>query len=72
MELWIRSQDKLKLAKVDFIYTVEEEKGFVIYGGGPELGTYSSKQRILQILDEIQNIKDNSDKDKITYVMPQE
>ncbi len=72
MELWIRSQDKLKLVQVNFIYVVEEEKGYVIYGGGPEIGCYETKQRVLQILDDIQQFKDTSSDEKMTYIMPQE
>lgn len=56
MELWVRSQDKEKLIKSEnFKY------GFGIYGhiilnGEIILGKYETKERALEILDEIQNI----------------
>ena len=62
MELWIRSQDKEILVKAnnlsivleqddtcEIINTFEEHQCW-------ELGTYKSKERALEVLDEIQNI----------------
>lgn len=58
MELWIRSQDKEKLMKIDFVYL--EEKSIVGYCQStftsPILATYKTKERALEVLDEIQNI----------------
>ena len=61
MELWIRSQDKLKLVKVNYVYVIENKiNSFSIYGetidSGPIIGTYKTKERALEVLDEIQNI----------------
>ena len=63
MELWIRSQDKELIQKVnigimylkdatnrDCIANRDNETGFSI------LGTYRTKERALEVLDEIQNI----------------
>lgn len=58
MDLWIRSQDREKLLKVNDI-AIEMN---IIYGYFDKnteyecLGTYKSKERALQILDEIQYI----------------
>ena len=64
MELWIRSQDKTILQKVNKIYaaTYAEEKGFGIYDINCDdiddcdvpLGFYTTKERALEVLDEIE------------------
>ena len=62
MELWIRSQDKTKLYKVNTIETDSEiesckETGrYIIYINDEYFGTYKSKERALKILDEIQKL----------------
>ena len=59
MELWIRSQDKRILQKVDniFLDANYENKRIITYDGdNVELGTYKTKERAIEILDEIQNI----------------
>jgi hypothetical protein len=58
MELWVRSQDKTTLSKI-INFKIE---GRQVIGNTKEdnwdicLGTYKSKERALEILDEIQNI----------------
>lgn len=57
MELWVRSQDKTKLIKVDNVF-IEE---YVCGGANVEtnncvLGTYKTKERALEVLDEIQEL----------------
>lgn len=56
MELWIRSQNKLFIDKIDGLMIDEKNngecdvcKGFITYG------TYKSKERALEVLDDIQN-----------------
>lgn len=65
MELWIRSQDKTFLMKIDNINLgigVDSKKPcrlFTFVGGvvtSFTLGTYKSEERALEVLDEIQNI----------------
>jgi len=54
MELWIRSQDKEILLKIN---ELETEANMIIAFDGNKyqcLGTYKSKERALEILDEIQ------------------
>ena len=56
MELWIRSQDKKVLVKINNIWVNENS---VIYTDSyPDmwLGAYKSEKRALEVLDEIQNI----------------
>lgn len=59
MDLWIRSQDKRILQKVDnvFLDANYENKRICNYADDykTELGTYKTKERALEVLDEIQN-----------------
>lgn len=57
MDLWIRSQDKKKLIKVNEIKieSVIDGNSF-IYSDTTDLGTYETKERALEVLDEIQNL----------------
>jgi hypothetical protein len=57
MELWIRSQDKQYLIQVDYLCTggtydneVITNKNDISYS----LGTYRTKERALEVLDEIE------------------
>lgn len=54
MELWIRSQDKKKLIKVNEIKieSVIDGNSF-IYSHITDLGNYKTKERALEVLDEI-------------------
>lgn len=71
MELWIRSTAKTNLLQVRFLTIMEgktfykknewEYKGYTICNVAPNgnyalLGTYKTKERALEVLDEIQNI----------------
>ena len=67
MELWIRSQDKINLVKIRQISLNYSNKKQIIANYTPEsyensgvyyelLGTYKTKERALEVLDEIQNI----------------
>ena len=63
MELWIRSQDKMKLVNNCKLYISNEIRNeYVIEDVNNKylkLGTYKSKERALEVLDEIQNIIKN-------------
>ena len=63
MELWIRSQDKEKLIKVENLFTeyngdVDPElcPYSIVTDKCVELGIYKNYERALEVLDEIQNI----------------
>lgn len=67
MELWIRSQDKSSIVKVDNLYVsvgnyicYYVEKGKEVpgtyYRPSGELGRYETKERALEVLDEIQRL----------------
>lgn len=61
MDLWIRNQSKLGLYKIDGIYIDDRNFGnediqYYIMTSCIVLGKYKTKERALQILDEIHNI----------------
>lgn len=57
MELWIRSQDRTILRKVDTIGIVEGRDFWSIDENlTVSFGKYKTKKRALEVLDEIQNI----------------
>ena len=57
MDLWIRSQDKKDLIKVDYIsYEIAIEDKHILWYKSIDLGTYKTKERALEVLDEIQNM----------------
>lgn len=67
MELWIRSQDKSSIVKVDNLYVSVgnyicyyvdkgKEAPDTYYRPSGELGRYETKERALEVLDEIQRL----------------
>ena len=60
MELWIRSQDKTRLIKINSLEYVEYQGVHSINGyytnesDNYDLGVYSTKERTLEVLDEIE------------------
>ena len=75
MNLWVRSQDKRILQKVDnlFLDANYENKRISTYDGDNiELGTYKTKERAIEVLDEIQNyiLLPNTDNSAYVYQMP--
>ena len=78
MELGVRSQDKLKLVKVNYVYAIENKiNSFSIYGetidSAPIIGRYETKERAIEVLDEIQNyiLLPNTDNSAYVYEMPE-
>lgn len=78
MELWIRSQDKTILVKAKNI--IIDKNDFSLYQQVNEniqivFGMYKTKERALEILDEIQRIimeKELADYKTYVYEMPEE
>jgi hypothetical protein len=63
MELWIRSQDKEALRKINCSLYLKrdlsdyaEGEVYFIVSSGDKLGEYKTKERALEVLDEIQKI----------------
>ena len=64
MNLWVRSQDKKKKKKVTNIYldaNYENKRISTYDGDNIELGTYKTKERAIEVLDEIQDELISSD-----------
>lgn len=82
MELWIRSQDKMDLCKINRLkireHTFEDGKKeyFVLNNNSISdvVGVYKTKERALEVLDEIENIVKPKMKQLYTFVyqMPKE
>lgn len=72
----MRSQDKRILQKVDniFLDANYEDKRISTYDGdNVELGIYKTKERAIEVLDEIQDLLQNAyvgNVDRIVYQMP--
>lgn len=76
MELWIRSQNKKCLLRASMFDLDNDETGIYCYSNEENfclLGKYKSKERALEILDEIQGVLiDYSQMSSVVYVMPKE
>lgn len=85
MELWIRSQDKMNLVKIRQISLNYGNNKQIIANYIPEtyensgeyyelLGTYETKGRAIEVLDEIQNyiLLPNTDNSAYVYKMPKD
>lgn len=60
MDLWIRSQDKKRLTKVNDLYIVHDDNNFCDYIGNNMVGhlaKYTKENRALEVLEEINNFK---------------
>ena len=81
MELWIRSQDREMLLKTTSL-CIEIQNDvdpklhtFNIFANGIKAGNYKTKERALEVLDEIQDLMrslTDSDLKIIQYEMPKE
>ena len=62
MELWVRSQDKEALMKINngILYHETDNRNCIVVKESPSyyhiIGEYKTKERALEILDEIQNL----------------
>ena len=61
MDLWIRSQDRTRLIPKPNLYVVESEAGITYIGDTMvgHIGEYATKERALEVLDEIHNFIEN-------------
>ena len=79
MELWVRSQSKGTLCRVEVLYIGKDtnkifsDKLISGVSVGFCLGEYKTKERALEVLDEIQGILiDYSQMSRVVYQMPEE
>lgn len=70
MDLWIRSQDRTQLLKViGLYYDYQQEKHHITCITENDyywVGIYETRERALEVLDEIQDFIENGDTTKIT------
>lgn len=52
--MWIRSQDKEMLINCTDLYIDKENSNYIIEGNIGSLGTYSTKEKALKVLDMIE------------------
>lgn len=77
MDLWIRSQNRKILSKTSEIYIDDtDENEIIIFNYDSDiLGVYKSKERALEVLDEIDNLMSNAVNNGLKvarYEMPKE
>lgn len=83
MSIWVRSQDKLCLMRIDALPIINHDEGeriWSIIGIGKfqyKLGTYESESRTIEVLDEIQKLlialpRTEIPFNDIVYQMPKE
>lgn len=82
MNLWIRSQDKEELLKINNRIFVKEitnagfsiENDLCVDDGFISLGIYNTKERALEVLDEIKNklMRQEIGQNTLVYEMPKE
>lgn len=69
--MWIRTQDREMLMDCKAVgIGLEDNKS--IYSNGYVLGTYSSKERALEVLDDIQSVLDDDGYEFGVFQMPLE
>ena len=66
MELWIRTQNKEKILKVDNLEFLERNGHKYIASNMDLVASYKTKERALEILDEIQNFITRTD--ELSYI----
>lgn len=74
MVLWIRSQDKETLIKIEHLDIYGGGECWTIEECGVDLGEYKTKERALRVLGEIQKyiLLPNTDGSAYVYQMPEE
>lgn len=75
MELWIRSQDGILLEKAEAIKIADYDGTIgIVINNDYVFGEYKTKERAIEILDEIQNyiLLPNTDNSAYVYKMPKE
>ena len=74
MGLWVRSRDKRRLEKVTVVYIGKHNEEWAIYCNNAfkPLGIYSTEERCLVVLDELQSMIKASDKIRLVFQVPKE
>lgn len=76
MELWIRIQNKeclIKISNIQYCFLNKEHCIGTYYDNLKILGIYKTKERVIEILDEIQDFLEGArSKNMVFYEMPEE
>ena len=67
--MWIRSQDRDTLIDAHSIYLKGTREGFCIFAEGNFFGAYSTKEKALKVIDQIQK---SITLERIGFLMPQD
>lgn len=71
--MWIRSKNRMQLQDVNRFVIEQFETGIYIVGNGCTLGKYSTKEKALKVLDEIQyNMEPFEHEPTMVFQMPQD
>lgn len=68
--MWIRSQNRMQLQDVNRLVIEQFEIGIYIVGNGCTLGIYSTKEKALKVLNDIQDFYECTYCE--TFQMPQD
>ena len=77
MNLWVRSQDKeclTNISNIQYVYKNNIHGLGTYYDNLKILGTYKTKERAIEVLDEIQDLLQNAyvgNANRIVYKMPE-
>ena len=74
MDLWIRSQDKeclVKISNIQYVYKNYIHGLGTYYDNLKILGEYKTKERAIEILDEIQYLLETREVSQMVYNMPE-
>ena len=76
MNLWVRTQDKeclTNISNIEYVYKNNMHGLGTYYDNLKILGTYETKKRAIEVLDEIQNyiLLPNTDNSAYIYEMPE-
>lgn len=67
--MFIRTQSRLSLVDLNNTLQCFDDRNTICYGGGFVLGLYKSKERCLEIMDDICDAIENN---QAIYYMPEE
>ena len=71
--MWIRSQNRMQLQDVNRFVIKQFEIGIYIVGNGCTLGIYSTKEKALKVLDQMQyNMEPFEHEPTMVFQMPQD
>ena len=74
MDLWIRSQDKeclVKISNIQYVYKNYIHGLGTYYDNLKILGEYKTKERAIEILDEIKYLLETREVSQMVYNMPE-